>query len=200
MTSKHKQNRSMFISWTQINCARSVCACTHTNIYRPRSRVQMKNLKTKYSVSEMCDFKWNNVRQHTILTDSRGNNRKVSFFSRVFRRTKFACKHLQCGLNAFAAWIVIGSFKTHDIPRISKVAKNIWESGIMSCARNNYQFFNSPLAIRQEIQRFESVHPSIYAIYDLIDLIPDQQIAQQVRDHVVCIEGKLDVTCDAYSN
>lgn len=60
----------------------------------------------------------------------------------------------------------------------------------MSNSRNNFQFFNNPLAIRQEIQRFESVHPSIYAIYDLIELIPDQQIAQQIRDHVVCIEGK----------
>ncbi|XP_031632151.1 centaurin-gamma-1A [Contarinia nasturtii] len=58
----------------------------------------------------------------------------------------------------------------------------------MSSSRNNFQFLNNPLAIRQEIQRFESVHPSIYAIYDLIELVPDQQIAQQVRDHVVCIE------------
>lgn len=49
---------------------------------------------------------------------------------------------------------------------------------------------NSQLAIRQEIQRFESVHPSIYAIYDLIDLIPDPQLSQSIRDHVVCIEGK----------
>ncbi|XP_053959216.1 centaurin-gamma-1A-like [Anastrepha ludens] len=50
---------------------------------------------------------------------------------------------------------------------------------------------SNSLAIRQEIQRFESVHPSIYAIYDLIDLLPigDAQIAQQIRDHVVCIEG-----------
>ncbi|KAM7351723.1 centaurin gamma 1A isoform 1-T3 [Cochliomyia hominivorax] len=49
---------------------------------------------------------------------------------------------------------------------------------------------SNSLAIRQEIQRFESVHPSIYAIYDLIDLLPitDAQIAQQIRDHVVCIE------------
>ena len=60
----------------------------------------------------------------------------------------------------------------------------------MSNSRNNFQFLNNPLAIRQEIQRFESVHPSIYAIYDLIELIGDQQIAQQIRDHVVCIEGK----------
>lgn len=52
-------------------------------------------------------------------------------------------------------------------------------------------FMNNSLAIRQEIQRFESVHPSIYAIYDLIDLIPDGVVAQQIRDHVVCIEGKL---------
>lgn len=49
---------------------------------------------------------------------------------------------------------------------------------------------NNSYAIRQEIQRFESVHPSIYAIYDLIELIQDVQIAQQIRDHVVCIEGK----------
>ena len=31
-------------------------------------------------------------------------------------------------------------------------------------------FFSNSLAIRQEIQRFESVHPSIYAIYDLIEV------------------------------
>lgn len=52
-------------------------------------------------------------------------------------------------------------------------------------------FLNNSLAIRQEIQRFESVHPSIYAIYDLIEVIPNGIIAQEIRDHVVCIEGKL---------
>lgn len=51
------------------------------------------------------------------------------------------------------------------------------------------EFVNNPYAIRSEIQRFESVHPSIYAIYDLIDLISDSQISQQIRDHVVSIEG-----------
>lgn len=54
-------------------------------------------------------------------------------------------------------------------------------------------YYNNSLAIRQEIQRFESVHPSIYAIYDLLELIggaDGQLIAQRVRDHVVCIEGK----------
>ena len=50
---------------------------------------------------------------------------------------------------------------------------------------------SNSLAIRQEIQRFESVHPSIYAIYDLIELIPDPLLAQQIREHVVCIEGKV---------
>jgi len=44
------------------------------------------------------------------------------------------------------------------------------------------------LAIRHEIQRFESVHPSIYAIYDLLELIPDHLLAQEIREHVVCIE------------
>ena len=51
-------------------------------------------------------------------------------------------------------------------------------------------FMTNSLAIRQEIQRFESVHPSIYAIYDLIELVPDPLLAQQIREHVVCIEGK----------
>ncbi|XP_018015153.1 centaurin-gamma-1A isoform X2 [Hyalella azteca] len=56
---------------------------------------------------------------------------------------------------------------------------------------NNRQlqpFVSSSAAIRQEIQRFESVHPSIYAIYDIIELIPDPLLAQQIREHVVCIE------------
>lgn len=43
-------------------------------------------------------------------------------------------------------------------------------------------------AIKQEIQRFESVHPRIYAIYDLLELIDDIKLGQQIRDHVVCIE------------
>lgn len=55
--------------------------------------------------------------------------------------------------------------------------------------RHYQSFLNNSLAIRQEIQRFESVHPSIYAIYDLIELIPDAAVGQQIRDHVVCIEG-----------
>ncbi|CDW56626.1 arf GAP with GTPase, ANK repeat and PH [Trichuris trichiura] len=42
--------------------------------------------------------------------------------------------------------------------------------------------------IHQEIQRFESVHPCIYAVYDLIELISDALIAQQIRDNVVRIE------------
>jgi Arf-GAP/GTPase/ANK repeat/PH domain-containing protein 1/3 len=47
------------------------------------------------------------------------------------------------------------------------------------------------LAIRQEIQRFESVHPSIYAVFDLLDQIPDPMISNQIREHVVNIEGEL---------
>lgn len=52
-------------------------------------------------------------------------------------------------------------------------------------------FLSNSHAIRQEIQRFESVHPSIYAIYDLIEHVQDPNLAQQVREHVVCIEGEL---------
>lgn len=49
-------------------------------------------------------------------------------------------------------------------------------------------YYNNSLAIRQEIQRFESVHPSIYAIYEFLEVIPDPLLAQQIREHVVCIE------------
>lgn len=61
---------------------------------------------------------------------------------------------------------------------------------IMSHPQQQYlsPFMTNSLAIRQEIQRFESVHPSIYAIYDLIELVPDPLLAQQIREHVVCIE------------
>ena len=52
-------------------------------------------------------------------------------------------------------------------------------------------YISNSYAIRQEIQRFESVHPSIYAIYDLIDLVHDPYLVQQIREHVVCIEGEL---------
>ena len=45
-------------------------------------------------------------------------------------------------------------------------------------------------AIREEIQRFESVHPHIYAIYDLLEQIDDPNLQDQFREHVVCIEGK----------
>jgi Arf-GAP with GTPase, ANK repeat and PH domain-containing protein 1/3/4/5/6/9/11 len=45
--------------------------------------------------------------------------------------------------------------------------------------------------IKSEIERFESVHPSIYSIYELLDEIRDQtQTQTQIRDHVMIIEGK----------
>ena len=60
----------------------------------------------------------------------------------------------------------------------------------MANHQNYLPYMTNSLAIRQEIQRFESVHPSIYAIYDLIELVPDPLLAQQIREHVVCIEGR----------
>ncbi|XP_067291597.1 arf-GAP with GTPase, ANK repeat and PH domain-containing protein 3 isoform X2 [Pseudorasbora parva] len=43
-------------------------------------------------------------------------------------------------------------------------------------------------AIRGEIHRFESVHPNIYAIYDLIERIDDLALQNQIREHVISIE------------
>jgi Arf-GAP with GTPase, ANK repeat and PH domain-containing protein 1/3/4/5/6/9/11 len=47
---------------------------------------------------------------------------------------------------------------------------------------------NNGIFIRKEIQRFESVHPNIYSIYDLIDSISDFNLQQQIREHIVNIE------------
>ncbi|XP_074756955.1 arf-GAP with GTPase, ANK repeat and PH domain-containing protein 3 isoform X6 [Athene noctua] len=43
-------------------------------------------------------------------------------------------------------------------------------------------------AIRAEIGRFESVHPNIYAIYDLIERVEDLALQSQIREHVISIE------------
>ncbi|XP_039379564.1 arf-GAP with GTPase, ANK repeat and PH domain-containing protein 3 isoform X2 [Mauremys reevesii] len=43
-------------------------------------------------------------------------------------------------------------------------------------------------AIRAEIGRFESVHPNIYAIYDLIERVEDLGLQSQIREHVISIE------------
>ncbi|GMT21068.1 hypothetical protein PFISCL1PPCAC_12365, partial [Pristionchus fissidentatus] len=42
--------------------------------------------------------------------------------------------------------------------------------------------------IKQEIQRFESVHPCIYQVYDLLEQIQDEQLQAAIRDQVVGIE------------
>jgi Arf-GAP/GTPase/ANK repeat/PH domain-containing protein 1/3 len=66
---------------------------------------------------------------------------------------------------------------------------------MMGSSRGSYiPYMSNSHAIRQEIQRFESVHPSIYAIYDLIELVPDPHLAQQIREHVVCIEGRSEIS------
>ncbi|XP_048006664.1 centaurin-gamma-1A-like [Leguminivora glycinivorella] len=63
--------------------------------------------------------------------------------------------------------------------------------GAMCNRQHSQACLNTSLSIRQEIQRFESVHPSIYALYDLVELVPDPLLAQQIRDHVVAIEGNI---------
>lgn len=62
------------------------------------------------------------------------------------------------------------------------------ELGLSRVSPQTHLSLSHSHSIRHEIQRFESVHPSIYAIYDLIELIPDPLLAQQVREHVVSIE------------
>ncbi|NXR25935.1 AGAP1 protein, partial [Cinclus mexicanus] len=43
-------------------------------------------------------------------------------------------------------------------------------------------------AIRAEIQRFESVHPNIYSIYELLERVEEPVLQNQIREHVIAIE------------
>lgn len=58
---------------------------------------------------------------------------------------------------------------------------------------NQQQQTTNSLFIRKEIQRFESVHPNIYSIYDLIDSIADFNLQHQIREHIVNIEGIISI-------
>ena len=62
------------------------------------------------------------------------------------------------------------------------------QNGNSSSRINFQQQMTNGLFIRKEIQRFESVHPNIYSIYDLIDSISDHNLQQQIREHIVNIE------------
>ncbi|EPB74518.1 GTP-binding domain protein [Ancylostoma ceylanicum] len=56
---------------------------------------------------------------------------------------------------------------------------------------------------RAEIQRFESVHPCIYQIYDMLECLPlppeYAHMRDEIRDQVVCIEG-VNVYYDIFGN
>uniref|UniRef100_A0A3B4AG37 Uncharacterized protein n=1 Tax=Periophthalmus magnuspinnatus TaxID=409849 RepID=A0A3B4AG37_9GOBI len=60
-------------------------------------------------------------------------------------------------------------------------------AGQSGSAGSQFVLSNSA-AIRAEIHRFESVHPNIYAIYDLIERIDDLALQNQIREHVISIE------------
>lgn len=55
---------------------------------------------------------------------------------------------------------------------------------------NYQQHVANSAAIRAEIQRFESVHPNIYSIYELLERVEEPLLQNQIREHVIAIEGK----------
>uniref|UniRef100_A0A671KXX0 Arf-GAP with GTPase, ANK repeat and PH domain-containing protein 1 n=1 Tax=Sinocyclocheilus anshuiensis TaxID=1608454 RepID=A0A671KXX0_9TELE len=56
-------------------------------------------------------------------------------------------------------------------------------------ANMNYQqHLANSAAIRAEIQRFESVHPNIYSIYELLERVEDPLLQNQIREHVIAVE------------
>lgn len=76
---------------------------------------------------------------------------------------------------------------------------SVSSAGISSVQnRKSHQFHHKQIVdvnertseqIYLEIQRFESVHPYIYTVYDLIDNIADITLQEQLREQVVSIEG-----------
>ena len=42
--------------------------------------------------------------------------------------------------------------------------------------------------LKSEICRFESVHPNIYAVYELLQLIDNSKLQNQIREHIINIE------------
>lgn len=55
---------------------------------------------------------------------------------------------------------------------------------------NYQQHLANSAAIRNEIQRFESVHPNIYSIYELLERVEEPLLQNQIREHVIAIEGR----------
>ncbi|MEJ1281585.1 hypothetical protein NN561_012535 [Cricetulus griseus] len=55
---------------------------------------------------------------------------------------------------------------------------------------NYQQQLANSAAIRAEIQRFESVHPNIYSIYELLERVEEPVLQNQIREHVIAIEGR----------
>ncbi|XP_068612366.1 arf-GAP with GTPase, ANK repeat and PH domain-containing protein 1 [Brachionichthys hirsutus] len=53
---------------------------------------------------------------------------------------------------------------------------------------NYQQHLANSAAIRAEIQRFESVHPNIYSIYELLEQVEEPLLQNQIREHVIAIE------------
>uniref|UniRef100_A0A8C2WNW2 Arf-GAP with GTPase, ANK repeat and PH domain-containing protein 1 n=1 Tax=Cyclopterus lumpus TaxID=8103 RepID=A0A8C2WNW2_CYCLU len=55
-------------------------------------------------------------------------------------------------------------------------------------SRGGRQHLANSAAIRAEIQRFESVHPNIYSIYELLERVEEPLLQNQIREHVIAIE------------
>lgn len=60
---------------------------------------------------------------------------------------------------------------------------------------NYQQHLANSAAIRAEIQRFESVHPNIYSIYELLERVEEPLLQNQIREHVIAIEGRTGGGC-----
>nr|XP_033788638.1 arf-GAP with GTPase, ANK repeat and PH domain-containing protein 3 isoform X2 [Geotrypetes seraphini] len=73
-------------------------------------------------------------------------------------------------------------------PPAAAAASSVSSSSSSASAAPPQFLLSNSAAIRAEIQRFESVHPNIYAIYDLMERIDEPALQAQIREHVIAIE------------
>uniref|UniRef100_A0A8C6Y045 ArfGAP with GTPase domain, ankyrin repeat and PH domain 1 n=1 Tax=Naja naja TaxID=35670 RepID=A0A8C6Y045_NAJNA len=70
---------------------------------------------------------------------------------------------------------------------LNSAGKRLWRHPAMNYQQQQQQLANSA-AIRAEIHRFESVHPNIYSIYELLERVEEPVLQNQIREHVIAIE------------
>lgn len=104
-----------------------------------------------------------------------------------------AIKNLVCFIyiNFFKEKIIIDHYQSKNHRNGVSLSSSSSSNSSNSNCIIEYQQQNgwASSEIFEEIQRFESVHPCIYALYNLIEQLPDLRLQENFREQVIRIEG-----------